>query len=145
MWYNMKTTTGQLIKRARLNAGLTQRKLAEKLGISAQGVAQWENDLRNPKAETIQRIAEAIGCSPRDLVPGATSPTEHGLRATEEEMGLPRYMLDNDAELAVHLAGAFLNMTHAGRVELVNYAESILLQPKSPGGDPDALNTEKDE
>lgn len=61
-------TTGQRIKAARKKAGMTQAVLAEKLGISYVGVSQWENDLRNPKLETLQRIASALGVLLQDLV-----------------------------------------------------------------------------
>ena len=50
--------TGERIKAARRKANLTQKELGEKLGISYQSVAQWENNLRNPKYETLQRIAQ---------------------------------------------------------------------------------------
>ena len=56
-------TTGQRIKAARKRAGLTQKELGAKLGVAYQTLAQWENDLRNPKIETIQRIADALGVS----------------------------------------------------------------------------------
>lgn len=61
-------TTGELIKAARKKAGLTQAQLAEKLGISYVGVSQWENDLRNPKLDTLQRIAAALGVPVQDLI-----------------------------------------------------------------------------
>lgn len=53
-------TTGQLIQQARKNAGLSQKQLGEKLGLSASMIGQWENDLRNPKIETLVRIAKAL-------------------------------------------------------------------------------------
>ena len=53
-------TTGQLIKLNRKEAGLTQKELGAKLGIAYQTLAQWENDLRKPKVETLQRIAAAL-------------------------------------------------------------------------------------
>lgn len=53
-------STGQRIKLARKSAGLTQKELGQKLGITYQTVAQWENNLRNPKYETLMRIAEAL-------------------------------------------------------------------------------------
>ncbi len=61
-------TTGELIKAARKKAGMTQAQLAEKLGISYVGVSQWENDLRNPKLDTLQRIAAALGVPVQDLI-----------------------------------------------------------------------------
>lgn len=56
-------TTGQLIKEARKQAGLTQMELAEKLGIPYQSVGQWERDVRNPKYESLCRIADALNTS----------------------------------------------------------------------------------
>jgi len=53
-------TTGQRIKAARKRAGLTQKELGERLGITYQTVAQWENDLRNPKYDTLERLADAL-------------------------------------------------------------------------------------
>lgn len=53
-------TTGERIKVARKAVGMTQAELAKKLGISYVGVSQWENNLRNPKLETIQKIANAL-------------------------------------------------------------------------------------
>ena len=60
-------TTGQRIKAARKQAGMTQSVLGKELGISYQTVAQWENDLRKPKQETLLKIAKALGVHLRDL------------------------------------------------------------------------------
>lgn len=61
-------TTGQLIKAARKKAGMTQKELGAKLGVAYQTLAQWENDLRNPKLDTLQRIAAALGVPVQDLI-----------------------------------------------------------------------------
>ena len=53
-------TVGELIRAERKKKGWTQSELAERLGISYVGVAQWENGSRNPKIETRQRIAVAM-------------------------------------------------------------------------------------
>ncbi len=61
-------TTGERIKVARKNAGLTQKLLGEKLGVSYQTIAQWENGLRNPKFETLRKISKEINCPITDLL-----------------------------------------------------------------------------
>lgn len=61
-------TTGQLIKAARKKAGMTQKELGAKLGVAYQTLAQWENDLRNPKLDTLQRIAAALGVPVQELI-----------------------------------------------------------------------------
>lgn len=65
---------GKLIQNARRKAGLTQKELGKKLGVSASMIGQYENNLRNPKMETLSRIAIALntsveylqGCAPMD-------------------------------------------------------------------------------
>lgn len=53
-------TTGQLIKAARKEAGLTQAELATKLSVPYQSISQWERGTRSPKIETLERIAVAL-------------------------------------------------------------------------------------
>ena len=53
-------TIGQLIQKARKEAGLTQVELGARLGVSGSMIAQWENDLRKPKNETAWRIYAAL-------------------------------------------------------------------------------------
>ena len=62
-------TSGQLIKKFRERAGMTQRDLGEKLGIAPQTIAQWETNLRNPKVSTLKKIAAALGIDYVNLMP----------------------------------------------------------------------------
>lgn len=52
---------GKKIKEARKGIGLTQKQLADRLGTSPQNLAQYENGKRQPKLETLDRIATALG------------------------------------------------------------------------------------
>ena len=51
------------IKKARLDSGLTQLEVAEKLGVAQAQYARWENGGRNPKDETVEKLAEIFGTS----------------------------------------------------------------------------------
>ena len=51
------------IKKARLDTGLTQLEVAEKLGVAQAQYARWENGGRNPKDETVEKLAEIFGTS----------------------------------------------------------------------------------
>lgn len=64
-------TTGQRIKEARKQAGMTQTELAQKLNIPFQSVSQWERDIRNPKYDTLRRIAAVLDVSVDYLLKGA--------------------------------------------------------------------------
>lgn len=56
-------TAGQRIRTARKKAGMTQAELAARLNVPFQSVSQWERDIRNPKKETLDRIAKALDIS----------------------------------------------------------------------------------
>ena len=62
-------TVGERIRAIRKAKGLTQKELGERLGLSSQSVAQWENNLRKPKFETTLKIASALGIDVSVLAP----------------------------------------------------------------------------
>ena len=51
------------IKKARLDAGLTQKEVAEKLSVAQAQYARWENGGRNPKDETVEKLAKIFNTS----------------------------------------------------------------------------------
>lgn len=51
---------GDKMKAERKKKGLAQKELGKKLGVSQAMIAQYENGERNPKVETIKKIAEAL-------------------------------------------------------------------------------------
>jgi transcriptional regulator with XRE-family HTH domain len=52
---------GNLIKRARRKAGLTQAELARRLGTTQSSVARLESPGSNPRVETLDRAVAAAG------------------------------------------------------------------------------------
>ena len=56
-------TTGEKIKSARTEAGLSQEQLAEKLNVSRSAVAKWESEGGTPDIENLKNIANLLGVS----------------------------------------------------------------------------------
>jgi transcriptional regulator with XRE-family HTH domain len=54
-------TGAQIIREARLKAGLTQSELAERLGRDRAQVARWEIGGQEPGFENLQSVVEACG------------------------------------------------------------------------------------
>jgi transcriptional regulator with XRE-family HTH domain len=83
---------GRRIAQARAESlGVTQRELAELLGVSLQAVQQWERGARSPVRQ-LNRLARALGVSRGWLLWGDTDePAAHGLKkrvaANEEAIG----------------------------------------------------------
>lgn len=59
---------GEKIKHLRTEKGITQKELANRLGTSQQNLAQYENGKRNPKLETVRKMADALGVYISDLI-----------------------------------------------------------------------------
>ena len=57
----MILASGEEIRAARKRKGLTQKQLAEKMGVTETYISQYERGLRQPKPETVKRIADALG------------------------------------------------------------------------------------
>jgi transcriptional regulator with XRE-family HTH domain len=54
-------TSGQLIRQARLRAGLSQQELAGRIGRPAPQIARWERDTVEPGLGTIRSVLRACG------------------------------------------------------------------------------------
>ena len=58
-----KTTLGQKIGSLRREKEWTQEELAEKLGVSAQAVSKWENDVSCPDIMLLPEISKLFGAA----------------------------------------------------------------------------------
>ena len=62
-------TTGERIREARLRAGLTQKELADKVGVKFSAIHKYETGMIvNLKRETIAALAEALDVKPSWLM-----------------------------------------------------------------------------
>jgi transcriptional regulator with XRE-family HTH domain len=56
------------IKKMRTKSGLTQKQLADRLGVKQQNVSDWERGERSPSAKNLKKLAEILNCQIDDLV-----------------------------------------------------------------------------
>lgn len=64
----MEQTLGKRIVQHRKRLGMTQDKLAERLGVTAQAVSKWENDQACPDITTLPKLAEIFGITTDELL-----------------------------------------------------------------------------
>lgn len=62
--------TGATIKKLREAKGLTQRQLAEKIGVGSKAVSKWETAKGLPDITLIEPLAKALGVSVMELMSG---------------------------------------------------------------------------
>jgi transcriptional regulator with XRE-family HTH domain len=64
----MSNDVGSIIKKARLEKGLSQQKLADYVGVGKSAVAKWENGrISEIKRTNLKKLSEALGLKPTQL------------------------------------------------------------------------------
>jgi transcriptional regulator with XRE-family HTH domain len=83
----VEDTLGGRIFHAREAAGLTTKELAERLGVAAKTVANWESDRAEPRSNKLSMLAGLLGVSPTWLLAGrGAAPREGAATANAEEL-----------------------------------------------------------
>jgi len=70
-WYSDETATfGDRLAAAREMAGLKQKELAQRVGVKASTLRNWEDDLSEPRANRLSMLGGILGVSLRWLLTG---------------------------------------------------------------------------
>lgn len=75
-------TLGKRIAYHRKRLGMTQEQLAQRVGVSAQAVSKWENNLSCPDITILPELASIFGISVDELL-GRTPPKEERVHEAE--------------------------------------------------------------
>ena len=134
---------GNKIRNARKKAGLTQKELGERLGISYQTIAQWENDLRNPKITTLQKIARALGTDWANLADESVAAAydagyEEGVNNGTAMEEWQNHLIDalwkrqgySYSDTEISLIGLFSKLNDEGQTKAVERIEELTEIPK---------------
>ena len=128
--YNIMSTFGERLRTARLDKGLKQAEVAEKLGCAATSLTNWESGKIQPSLDVLSRLCEIYEIEPLsllgreyeygDLVDIANKPVQE--RAYEEQIALNfsepilRKLIDVEAQrkaaAKVEATAAFLHETN---------------------------------
>jgi transcriptional regulator with XRE-family HTH domain len=94
------------LRAARRGSGLTQKQLAEALGVEPITVSRWERGVTSPSLPRLRRIAELTETTVSDLVRTPDAATSHAveLAALREELAETRELVDRVAQALERLA-----------------------------------------
>jgi transcriptional regulator with XRE-family HTH domain len=107
MFYPSGMISGDLIREARLRAGLTQADLGRRVGTAASAIGRWERGDVIPSFETLRALVRATG---HDLTIGIARADDHDLVLIRRS--LKREPADRLEEL-VRVVRALQSMTAA--------------------------------
>lgn len=120
-------TFGQLLKRYRLAARLSQEALAERSGLAVRSISDLERDVRRlPHPDTIQRVAAALRLSAQDQTALAATARRRGAPASAPSIE------DSLAHALTPLVGRAEEMDRVARF-LASQEPPVLLFGGEPG------------
>jgi len=106
---------GKKLRELREEQNLTQPQLAKELGVSNAVISYWENDLNEPKASHIEKLANFFNVS-----------TDYLIKPTETLEYITVFPTAPDlSEIDQNLLTLFHSMTHAQQVRFLAYGEGI--------------------
>ena len=111
---------GETIRSARKSLGLTQRQLADRLGVSNTSVSNWEKGLSRPDADMIQKLCAQLHLQANDFYGTTEMPAENHRRPVNDE-DIKFALFGGDGEITdamfdeVKRFAAFLKQREAGK------------------------------
>src|SRR4028119_304061 len=111
---------GDLLRRHRVLAGMSQEELAERARLSARAISDLERGVkRTPRRDTVQLLVEALGLSGETRTALVTAAREPAARRTPRHAGKLQAAVENATTSphgSVTLAGGFLGAVPEGRL-----------------------------
>lgn len=96
----MKYEIGARIRKYREMCGLSQKELAQKIGVSNSRVSNWEQGINRPDADILADICKALNVSPSELLYVRLSPDDLD---DQERKVIMAYRTKPDLQKAVNI------------------------------------------
>lgn len=122
-------TMGSRIAARRKEKGMTQEELAARLGVSAQAVSKWENDVSCPDISLLPRLCRMLGITSDELLTGDNSSVKmlppsqrksmeeltlrvkiHTVRGDKVRVNLPMSLVKVAMELGIEISPSISGM-----------------------------------
>lgn len=133
-------TIGENIRKLRTEYKLTQKELGELIGTSQQMIAQYETGKRNPKIETLNKIAQVLNttsCKLSYTLGAWTSITEHFLKVVSDSLDV------EEVKIYEKLLISYNSLNQDGKKEAIKRVEELTrleeyTKPDTPGSPSDS-------
>ena len=121
-------TLGEKLREARANAHITQAQLGNMCGLSQQRIAQYENGYRQPKAETLTKIINALydALDAEHVTDWAANSPEIGAPYATPE-AFKSYIMASETELDyAEIIEPYSKLNKRGKAKTVAFAYDLL-------------------
>ena len=123
---NKKESTGEKLKKIRLEKGLTQKDLAKLCNMYESQIRKYETSRANPKIETLQKLANALGVPVNAL----KSDLDLDLERIVEHTNVLFSMLEQEMKKENQLISSYRQLDEIGQEKALEYIEMLAKIPE---------------
>lgn len=117
-------TLGDRLKSLRIDAGLTQEQLAQRIGVKKQNISRYENGRVEPNIRTAKRIAEALGVTLEDIASSVSSVASLSLTPDEIQLLVDYRSLDKEGREYIRHTMVLTKQGHSEKNEDLSMLEN---------------------
>ncbi len=117
------------------DAGLTQKEIADKIGVSPQTFNTWCKGIAIPRMGKIQKLADYFGIQKSDLIDDTSSSREN-----KSDIKHPSFILTEEEH---RLLENYRRLNQEGQEKLTEYASDLVDTGKYIKSNPNGLVSEK--
>lgn len=119
---------GERIRALRLDAGMTQEELAQRIGLKKQNISRYENSRVEPNIRTAKRIAEALGVSLEEMAVGVTV-SETPISSELEQFSSAAILTEDEQELLAK----YQQLTELNKGRVLQQIDTLIESQKQGG------------
>ena len=101
---------GKLILNCRQEKGLTQEKLAEKLGVTSKSISRWENGNTMPDYSLLKDLCNELDINVNELLSGEKIKGNDYMNKSEENLIKLRKQIDKRKKVLTIISYAFMGI-----------------------------------
>ncbi len=91
-------STGEKLRYVRHNCGLSQRQVANAMGLNRTTIGSWESGRTEPSLDKIVKLAQIFRIDPTEILPNESSPAPFKDPENDESKGKPIYSLTKEEQ-----------------------------------------------
>lgn len=125
---------GNNISERRKAMGLTQEELASKLGVSAQAVSKWENNLSCPDISLLPDISKLFSISVDELLGASDTKTKEDVSEAEIPHSQPEFTYEEPVHTGKKASKLIISTERNGKSSKVKFPLGIVRFGLNIGG-----------
>ena len=112
--------SGNFIRDMRIKKNLTQKDLADKMGITAKAISRWETGRGFPDVSLLEQLADELNVTPKEILKGEEITITNSNIFDEKESHISRRKISRITSKKIFIVDSIIHMSKVALDFLIN-------------------------